>query len=146
VEIFDSCLTTEIVQIVSSPIYKVMQAAQKYEDTLYLTEEMGPLGWPWTDTLSLQLGIPSKCSEITFTVLMANGMPQDMVDLDSDPVSGNLYFHPTLAHAPGTYNLILRGRLVYNGKIVDTRNEPFTVVIDNCYASIDLSLVTFPYI
>ena len=32
VEILDSCLTTEVIQIVSSPIYKVMQAAQKYDD------------------------------------------------------------------------------------------------------------------
>ena len=42
--------------------------------------------------------------------------------------------------------MILRGKLIYNGKLVDTRNEPFTVVITSCWANIDLSLITLPSI
>lgn len=64
VTIKDSCLTTEIVQIVAAPIYTVMQAAQLQMDELNLQEEMGIFGWPWTDTLSLQLGEPNKCGVI----------------------------------------------------------------------------------
>jgi len=65
VTILDSCLKTQITQIITMPIYKVMQAAQLDTDSINLYAEMtdfsGMSGWPWTDTVSLQTFTPNKC-------------------------------------------------------------------------------------
>ena len=149
VEIMDSCLKTEIVQIVSTPIFKTMQAAQLYTDDLNLVDDMTLSGWRWTDTLSLQLGEPNKCGELTYSVVNFNGTPQDLVTIYMDPVDVTLdylLFAPTLEHPVGTYFLSLRAELYYgpSNTMVDRRDEPFTVVINNCFAFLDLSLVTMP--
>lgn len=147
VEIMDSCLKTEIVQILSTPIFDIMQAAQLYTDSINLVDAMGITGWQWTDTLSLQLGEQDKCGRLSYEVVNFNGLPTDLVTLYidefGDVTQDYLLFAPTLAHPVGTYNLNLRAYLYYEPSetLVDTRDEPFSVVINNCFAYLDLSLV-----
>lgn len=66
-----------------------------------------------------------------------------------DPFSDEndiLLFAPTLDDPEDTYFLQLKGTLTYEGVLVDTAYEPFTVVVDGCFASLDLSLVSLPEI
>ena len=156
ITIIDSCLLTQITQIVTMPIYSVMQAAQLSGDIMNLYDEMtdwsGMSGWPWTDTVSLQTFTPNKCGYIVFDLVrISSDAREGLVRLEDDEwndMNDWIVFEPTLLDPPGIYFYALRGRLYYgvDDTLVDTKEEAFQVVIDNCLSDLDLSLVSIPMI
>lgn len=50
-----------------------MQEPQKGSEQIFLQQEMGIWGWPWTDTLSLQLNEPNKCGFIVYSIRYVDG-------------------------------------------------------------------------
>lgn len=73
VRVKDSCYSTKVTQVISAPIYTVMQEPQKGSEQIFLQQEMGIWGWPWTDTLSLQLNEPNKCGFIVYSIRYVDG-------------------------------------------------------------------------
>ena len=97
-----------------------------------------------------RLGEEEKCGAITYEVLNANETPQTLVKLERDEFGDvsqdKLVFQPGLDEPEGVYFLLLRGKLIWgpDSVLVDQVDEPFQVVVDSCFANLDLSLVTIP--
>jgi len=58
--------------------------------------EMTVQGWPWTDTLSQDLGQPNKCGFISYEIIPLSFSPNDLVFFNdfADDSLDNLLFAP----------------------------------------------------
>jgi len=57
-----------------------------------------------------------------------------------------LYFAPSLDTPSGVYPLILRGKLIYEGLVLDIADVPVTAIVANCNAVLDLDNLSLPVI
>ena len=122
--------------IIPAPILTTMVQPILGYDSLSLFQEMGSAAWPWSDAVDAAISNSQYgtglCGPVEYWVTTSDYQPTNIVRFDE--ATQALVFEPTYDHSVGTYNLLLRARLVNYDWI--NAETPFTVEVLACQANI----------
>jgi len=142
VSIVNPCETTTIEGEIFTD---VMREPQLQTETLDLSARVPSGGWEWTtavDSATAGSYGDNMCGLITYQVLEETSPgtyeAQNLVSKAGDILT----FAPDLTHTPGPYNMVLVGTLASYPSV--TYVKQFTVIVDDCEATISTAGVTIP--